>query len=144
MSNILYVSLVLSKEDNIRLHKLVKEYVKVGPEYIERKESHITLCYYSDFDNAEEFNVFTEQYLHLLNKQCNIQIDKIAMDDKCIALCVVPSDYIPYYPKEKNLHITMLLTKGTKPVYSNEMIRTTKTFIDVRTDVYGQIVYVKK
>ena len=67
--------------------------------------------------------IIDEQFRDLLGKPVDISVRGLYQDNKCVALSIVPPKELPYYPIDKDMHITMALqNKKTPPVYSNELI----------------------
>ncbi len=120
MTTVVYVSLELGPENTEVLKDLLISY-NLQDYKVQRSSkdpAHVTLCYYSDFKTLVLFETFIEQY----NKEENydISVDSIVYDDYCVAFTVNAD--VPFYPKDKNLHITMMLN-NKKPIYSNKLIK---------------------
>jgi len=104
--------------------KIVDNYnVKFGM----NKPAHVTLAFYKDKPNHDEWKEFViGNYLPIQGNKFDLDIVGFAMDSNCVALMVrIPAD-IPFLPADKNLHLTMMLSGNTKPVYSNHLITTLK------------------
>jgi hypothetical protein len=122
----LYVSVELSESDTVDLVNMARSCIKdtkyASISYEGLKKSHITLCYHSDFKQAHAgpFKEFIKKYTEGLSISFNL--NSLVVDEHAAAFRVSLIDEVPYYPEDKNLHITILL-KDRKPVYSNELIK---------------------
>ena len=83
-----------------------------------KDEFHVTLEYHGNVDKTT-LHKFEE------NVKYDIVINGYALDDKALALSVVLPNY-PAYGDKEHLHITSALENNIKPVYSLELIETSK------------------
>ena len=113
----LSVSDVDSDKLQDKLESNIENYVEFGMRKL--RPVHCTLAYHKDFTNFEE--VVQKNFLLYSDKEIEITIYGYARDLHCIALLVSIPANIPYFPADKNLHITMRLN-GRPPVYSNQLI----------------------
>jgi hypothetical protein len=127
---LLYVELAFSKETSEALlklaHKTLKESTEYNPSHypLQKKETHVTLCYHSDFPNNDDFMDFSKNYVDSADCECSLEY--LVVDKHCVAFGVHLSGDTKFYPSDKNLHITMMLN-GKPPVYSNELIKNLKS-----------------
>ncbi len=130
---LLYVSLVVSSDETQTMldttkRTLKKQHVDVDKYDVQRNAkdpAHLTLCYHSDFASQKEFEAFVDEKYGSLeeNSKHKIKVKSVVYDDHCVAF---PAQIeLPFYPPDKNTHITMMLNK-TKPVYSNVMLSALK------------------
>lgn len=134
---IIYIAIQNSQETTDLLLSKVKEILDQHnisySSYIPKNETHITLFHKSDGDINEFSKNFTKGQL------VNYTIHKIAYDEKCICLSVTSN--VLYYPKDKNLHITLMLN-NCSPVYSNELLaKSNYNSIDFVMDLSGHIMF---
>src|SRR5574343_624411 len=122
---LLYASIEFTEEDTKKLQKQVTEFLEskgLSTDYKTiNSKVHVTLCFYSDFKDSKDTEIFLENYKEA--KEYTINISQVAVDDHCVALTglTIKPD-IAFYPEDKNLHVTMMLNER-KPVYSNELIK---------------------
>jgi hypothetical protein len=124
---LLYVCIEFSEETTKILADKIVEFCgsKIDSDKLYKK-SHITLCYFADKDYENSFLEFVnESYKSkgLMNKEFNVTIKEIAMDEHCVALTGIEIEpEVKWFPEDKDLHITMM-TIDKKPVYSNTLIK---------------------
>jgi hypothetical protein len=80
-----------------------------------RKSGHVTHKYFKSVDPAGFLAVES-----LVGQKFTLQVDALVYNDKCVAASVVS----PEGWNNKHPHVTLALSRGTEPVYSNELLQT--------------------
>ncbi|NDH07851.1 hypothetical protein EBX93_18375, partial [bacterium] len=83
------------------------------------KQFHVTLQFYGKKPTAKIIENFDE------GKEVDVCITGYAKNDKCIAL-ICDKSTLAEYLDDRTPHITYALSEGTKPFYSNELLRNNK------------------
>ena len=81
-----------------------------------------------------------KEYYGLLGVKVPLNIVGLAVDNKAVALVVDPPSYVPVKSMSKP-HITIAVSAGTKPVYSNHLIEKQKKLIPMGGVVHTTIGY---
>jgi hypothetical protein len=97
-------------------------------------DMHVTLYY---FNKKPDVNKEIDSYLKQLeNTIVEIKVTGLAYDDKAIALVIESS----MDSQNEIQHITLCVSEGTPPVYSNEMLKTPEEVIPLDISLNGVLV----
>ena len=119
----LLVQLSISAENSNMLQDILETYLKrCGYRANGMKHVHPVHCTLAYCKDAEDFDtIVRDSYTPREQEEVLITIQGFVTDCYCVAFIVSIPPSIPFYPNNKNLHITMRL-KGRPPVYSNHLI----------------------
>lgn len=138
-----YVGVKLNAEESKKLDDLLKE--KLGKDYdiykksrcSEKSPGHVTLGYHNSFPTLEDYHKFVDDnYRSRDGQEVILSFTGYARDSRCVCFTIALPDTIPFYPLDKNLHVTALLKKKP-PVYSNFLLERIKKAKDEGTDQPG-------